>query len=106
MVSLIMQQGNCNAVATYQSLMNYILGPYIAVFMAVYLNDIMIYLDTVAVADHVKHVKIVIDVLRWEQFYLSPGKLWFLCAKMKILGRIVDNHGICMDPDKVDSVIN
>ena len=104
MVSLVMQQGDCNAVATYQSLMNYIFGPHIGVFLDVYLDNIVIYSDSLA--DHVKHVKIVIDILHREKLYLSVMKLKFLCPEMKVLGHIVDDQGIRMDPDKVDSVLN
>ncbi|CDO74639.1 hypothetical protein BN946_scf184822.g2 [Trametes cinnabarina] len=104
MVSLVLQQGDCNAVATYQSLMNHIFGPHIGVFMDVYLDDIAIYSDTLE--DHVRHVRTVIDILRREQLYLSASKLHFLCREMKVLGRIVDDQGIRMDPDKVDSVLN
>ncbi|KAL7284496.1 hypothetical protein ACG7TL_001787 [Trametes sanguinea] len=104
MVSLVLQQGDCNAVATYQSLMNHIFGEYIGVFMDVYLDDIIIYSDTLE--DHRKHCKLVIDRLRSEELYLSATKLRFLCASMKILGRIVDDEGIRMDPEKVDNVLN
>ncbi|OJT15961.1 Transposon Tf2-12 polyprotein [Trametes pubescens] len=90
MVSLVLQQGDCNAVATYQSLMNYLFGPYIGVFLDVYLDDIAIYSDTLS--EHIAHV--------------NATKLHFLCREMKVLGRIVDNEGIRMDPDKVDSILN
>lgn len=63
--------------------MNYIFGPYIGVFMDVYLDDIIIYSDT-----------------------LSATKLHFLAREMKVLGRIIDDQGIRMDPNKVDSVLN
>ena len=46
-----MQIGDCNAPATYQALMNYIFSPYIGVFMDVYLDDIVVYLDTLE--DHI-----------------------------------------------------
>lgn len=104
MVSLVLQQGDCNAVATYQTLMNHIFGSFISVFMDVYLDDIVIYSDTLH--DHIQHVKTVIDILAREKLYLSAGKLQFLCKQMKVLGRIVDDHGVRMDPDKVDSVLN
>lgn len=42
-VSLVMQQGDCNAPATYQALMNHIFSAYIGRFMDVYLDDIIIY---------------------------------------------------------------
>lgn len=43
MISHVVQQGDCNAGATYQSLMNHIFAPYIGVFMHVYLDDIVIF---------------------------------------------------------------
>lgn len=46
MISLVLQQGDCNAVATYQSLMNHFFAPYIGIFMDVYLDDILIYSNT------------------------------------------------------------
>ena len=104
MVSLVLQQGDCNAIATYQTLMNHIFAPYLGVFMDVYLDDITVYLDTLE--KHLKHVKLVIDILKREKLYLSTMKLRFLCHEMKILGRIVDDHGIHMDPEKVNSILN
>ncbi|PIL26323.1 hypothetical protein GSI_12079 [Ganoderma sinense ZZ0214-1] len=104
MVSLVLQQGDCNAVATYQTLMNHIFAPYIGVFLDVYLDDIAVYSDTLEL--HIKHISLVVDILRKEQLYLSASKLKFLCAEMKVLGRIVDDKGIRMDPDKVDNVLN
>lgn len=85
MVSLVMQQGDCNALATYQALMNHIFAPYIGVFMDVYLDDIIIYSDTVD--EHVQHVKTVIDVLTREKLYLSEKKLHFLQQELKVLGQ-------------------
>ncbi|PSR74038.1 hypothetical protein PHLCEN_2v10177, partial [Hermanssonia centrifuga] len=104
MVSLVLQQGDCNAVATYQTLMNHLFGSYIGVFMDVYLDDILIYSDSLP--DHVQHVRTVVDILRREQLYLNKDKLKFLCKELKVLGRIVDDSGIRMDPDKVDSVLH
>ena len=51
MVSLVVQMGNCNAPATYQALMNHIFSLYMGHFLDVYLDNIIIYLDTLA--DHV-----------------------------------------------------
>lgn len=104
MVSLVIQIGDCNAPATYQALMNYLFSAYIGVFMDVYLDDIIIYSDTLE--DHVKHVKLILDILKREKLFLSEKKMHLLCAEMKILGRVVDDEGIKMDPSKVDSVVN
>ena len=61
MISHVMQIGDCNAGTTYQSLMNHIFSLYIGVFMDVYLDDIVIYSNSIE--DHLKHVKIVVDTL-------------------------------------------
>lgn len=37
---------------------------------------------------------------------LSEKKLKFLCDEVKILGRVVDDNGIRMDPEKVDRVLH
>ena len=54
MVSLVLQQGDINGPATYQAVMNHVFAPYIGVFMDVYLDDIVIYSDTIE--EHMKHV--------------------------------------------------
>lgn len=104
MYSLVAQIGDCNVPATYQGLMNHTFSAYIGRFMDIYLDDIIVYSDTLA--EHVKHVKLIIDILTREKLYLSKKKLHFLEPELKILGRIVDDNGIRMDPVKVDSVIN
>ena len=104
MVSLVLQQGDCNTVTTYQTLMNHIFALYLGVFMDVYLDDVAVYSDTLE--EHIAHIKLVIDILKKEKLYLSATKLRFLCREMKILGWIVDDQGIRMDPEKVDNVLS
>jgi len=104
MISHVMQIGNCNASATFQALMNHLFSPYIGVFMDIYIDDVVIYSQTIE--DHVKHVRLVIDVLKHEKFYLNPDKLHFIVSEVKLLGHIVGRNGIQMDPAKVDSVVN
>jgi Reverse transcriptase (RNA-dependent DNA polymerase) len=103
MVSQVIQIGDCNAPATYQALMNHLFSSYIGRFMDVYLDDIVVYSNSLE--DHVEHVKIVLDILRKEKLYLSKGKLRFIADELRILGRVIDDKGIRMDPDKVDSVL-
>ena len=104
MISMVIQIGDCNAPAAYQALMNYLFGNYIGCWMGVYLDDIVIYLNTLE--EHVEHVTTFLDILKHEKLYLSKGKLYFLCKEMRILGCLVGDVGIQMDPDKVDSVLN
>ncbi|QRW20698.1 Transposon Ty3-I Gag-Pol polyprotein [Rhizoctonia solani] len=102
MVSHVMQQGDCNAGATYQALMNHIFAPYIGVFMFVYLDNIVIFSDTIE--EHVKHICTILGVLKRKRLFLSPSKMQFFAEELRILGHIVDKKGIRMDLHKVDSV--
>lgn len=104
MESLTLQQGDCNGPATYQTLMNHIFTSYLGVFMDVYLDDIVIYSDTIT--DHVAHIRKVFDVLRKEKLYLSPDKMNFFANKLTILGHVIDEYGIVMDTNKVNNVLN
>ena len=60
-MSTIIQIRDCNAPSTYQALMNYLFGNYIGWWMDVYLDDIVIYSDTLE--DHVEHIKTVLEIL-------------------------------------------
>ncbi len=91
MLSLVMQQGDCNAPATFQAIMNHIFSPYIGRWMDMYLDDLIVYSDSLE--DHVKQVKLIIDILKRERFYLGEKKVHFLAKELKVLGRIVDHHG-------------
>jgi hypothetical protein len=105
MESLVLQLGDCNVGATYQALMNHIFRPYIGVFMDVYLDDMIIYSDTIE--DHIKHLQIIFEVLRKEKLYLtSADKLDFFAKRFALLGQVIDENGLVMDPDKVDQISN
>ena len=104
MESLVMQQGDCNAGATYQMLMNHIFASHIGVFMYVYLDDIIIFSDSVE--KHIEHIKTVFNILQRERLFLSPNKMQFFANELRILGHVIDDKGIRMDPHKVDKVVN
>ena len=104
MVSHVMQIGDCNAGAMYQLLINHIFASYIGVFMDVYLDDIVIYSDTAE--EHMKHIKMVIDTLHTNKFYLSEHKLQFFMEELHILGHVIDHEGIRMDRNKVNKIQN
>jgi Reverse transcriptase (RNA-dependent DNA polymerase) len=105
MRSLVMLQGDCNSGATFQLIMVSKLAPYIGVFVDVYLNDIIIYSDSIK--DHMEHCHTILSILWKEKFYLTTlDKLQFFAKKLNILGHIIDHKGIMMDPNKVDSIDN
>jgi len=103
MVSTVLQQGDCNAPATYQALMNHLFGEFIGRWMDVYLDNIIIYSDSLS--KHMDHIRTILKILEQEKLYLSEGKLQFLCKELKILGHVMDDEGIRMDPVKVDKIL-
>jgi hypothetical protein len=102
MVSLVLQQGDCNAISTFMSVMTDMFSAYIGVWLEIYLDDLIVHGNDLA--DHVKHVKIVIDTLRKNKFYLAESKMHFLADEIKLLGHIITHKGIYLDPLKVDKV--
>jgi Reverse transcriptase (RNA-dependent DNA polymerase)/Retroviral aspartyl protease len=105
MQSLVMLQGDYNSGATFQLIMVLKLAPYIGVFVDVYLNDIIIYSDSIE--DHMEHCHTIFSILQKEKFYLTTlDKLQCFTEKLNILGHIIDHKGIMMDPNKVDSIDN
>ena len=105
MESLVMQQGDTNGPASWQTLMNRIFAEYIGIFLDVYIDDLVIYSDTIE--EHIEHLMKVFNVLRKQQIYLSTrDKVTLFAEKLVLLGHIIDEDGIMMDPDKVESVMN
>ena len=72
--------------------------------MDIYLDDIVIYSDSLE--EHIQHVKLVLDILLCEKLYLGSSKLRFIAPTVKLLGCVIDDQGIQMDSNKVDTVIN
>src|SRR5438045_9271054 len=58
----VMPFGLCNAPGTFQRLMNFVLQDFLGKFVAVYLNDIIIYSRTYE--QHIDHIQLVFESLR------------------------------------------
>ena len=102
MVSFVIQIGDCNAPATYQALMNHLFSEYIGRFMDVYLDDIVIF--SMTLEDHIRDCKEVIDHLYKNKFFISSNKLQFLANDFKLLGHVIKDGGVALDPAKVDCI--
>src|SRR6202040_2655959 len=84
LVSHTMQQGDCNAPATFQRLMTVIFQQYIGRFVHIYLDDIFVFSNSIEV--HEKHLRLVFDKLRKAQIFLEESKLNLYSKKMDCLG--------------------
>jgi hypothetical protein len=68
----------------------------------VYLDDILIF--SKSEEKHQTHVRLVLDILRREKFYVTKAKSKFAQTEIQYLGHIVNAKSIRPDPKKVSAV--
>src|SRR5688572_13370828 len=73
---LVMPFGLSYALATFQRLMNHVLRDYIGLFVAVYLDDVIIYTKG-TLEQHLDDIKSVFDKLRDAQLKIKVKKCYF-----------------------------
>ena len=95
---LVMPFGLTNAPATFQALMNKILGDLVNKFLVVYLEEILIYSKNKL--NHVGHVKEVLCRLRDNNLYVKGSKCVFHAKEVTFLGYFLNANGLTMDTDK------
>jgi hypothetical protein len=98
----VMPFGLTNAPASFQHFINDTLRDFLDVFCTAYLDDILIYSDSLA--EHQIHVRQVLKKLQQAGLYLKPEKCEFHVQEVKYLGLIITTKGIQMDPAKVAAV--
>jgi hypothetical protein len=103
-VSHIMQQGDCNAPATFQRLMTSIFRDVIGRSVHVYLDDIFVFSDTPE--EHEKHLREVFDRLRSNSLYLKWAKCDLYSRSIDCLGHTIDDKGIHPDTDKLARIVD
>ena len=99
---LVMSFGLCNALATFQALMNDDLRPFLRRFVLVFFDDILIYSETWV--DHLRHLRAVFSKLRRHRLFIKRSKCAFGEATVSYLGHVISAKGVTMDPTKVQVV--
>lgn len=100
----VMPFGLCNAPATFQRLMNTVLHECIGRFVAVYLDDIIVYSRTYE--EHLEHLTRVFEELRKASLKLNSEKCSFFLPNVGFLGHIVGRDGIQPNLENVEKVKN
>ena len=98
----VMGFGLCNAPATFQSLMNHVLRPYLHKCVVVFLDDILIY--SKSWQEHLSHVDSVLTTLSDNQLYCKPTKCVFGTREVTFLGHRISGQTIAPDPQKLKTV--
>ena len=78
--------------------------PSVEEYLQVYLDDIIIYSNNEK--EHIKHVRIVLQLLINNGLYVKLKKCDFHVTKTTFLGFTVSVDGLTMDKDKVKSVLD
>ena len=98
----VMGFGLTNAPATFQTMMNHILRPYLRKFAVVFLDDILIFSKTWK--EHLSHVEMVLQSLEKNQLYCKPSKCQFGATEILFLGHRVSGFSIGPDSEKLKAV--
>uniref|UniRef100_A0ABD2WPB5 RNA-directed DNA polymerase n=1 Tax=Trichogramma kaykai TaxID=54128 RepID=A0ABD2WPB5_9HYME len=96
--------GLAGAPATFQSLMDSIIGPDLEPYAFAYLDDII-----VATSTFEQHKEVLADVLTRltkAGLTINREKSHFCCQEVKYLGVLVDRDGYRPDPEKIEPIIN
>ena len=94
--------GLTNASTTFQECMSRTFKDQVNKFVLVYMDDIIIYSRTAA--EHLEHLRVVLQILRENQFYCKKSKCQFALPEMLYLGHTVSEKGIAVDPKKIAKV--
>ena len=100
---LVMPFGLCNAPASFQRLMNKVFADNIGTFVAVYLDDILIFSRDIE--EHWQHLRWALQRLREVKLYGRLHKCKFLKDQVEYLGFEVSPSGIKASPGKIKAVI-
>lgn len=93
-----------NAPATWQRLIDRVLGPELEPYVFSYFDDVIIVSDTFN-----KHLEVLKEVMsRFEKANLTINfeKSYFCREELKYLGYVVNREGLHVDPDKVRAIID
>ena len=100
---LVMPFGLCNAPATFQRLMNKVFTDNIGKFIAVYLDDILVFSQNMD--EHWRHLRWALEQLKKAKLYGRLQKCEFLKDQVDYLGFEVSPRGIQASPEKVRVII-
>lgn len=96
--------GLTNAPATFQALVDKLLGPELEPYCFKYLDDIVIV--TPDAETHFKILEEVLERLLSAGLTLNRDKCQFCRSELKFLGYVINRQGLHVDPEKVSAIVN
>jgi transposase InsO family protein len=99
---LVMPYGLTNNPAIFQRMMNTLFSDCIDVFVVVYIDDILIF--SKSEAEHIHHVKHVLQILQDNNLYAKIEKSLFHQKYVEFVGYEISSDGIRMNQGKLSTV--
>lgn len=98
----VMPFGLHSAGATFQRLLDKVIGPELEPKVFAYLDDLVVVSSTFD--EHLQLLRVVFERLRKAGLRLNPEKCNFCKRELKYLGHVVNSEGISTDPEKVRAI--
>ena len=99
----VMPMGFRNSPAIHQRRVTNALRQYIGKICHVYLDDIVVWSDSIE--DHIKNVHKILEALRLAKLYVNEKKTNLFAYEIKFLGHKISQSGIEADGSKVDKIL-
>jgi hypothetical protein len=100
---IVMSFGLTNAPVYFMNLMNKVFMEYLDRFVVVFIDVILVYSNNDS--DHEEHLRMVLQKLRDNRLYARFSKCEFWIDEVPLLGHIISNGGISVDPAKVREIV-
>ena len=91
--------GLCNSPATFMRVMNKIFGHLYDEFIIAYMDDILIFSDSLT--QHIEHLNQVFQILEQHQLFVKPEKCQFGVDETTFCGTVISKDGISLDKSKL-----
>ncbi|MEO6104059.1 MAG: reverse transcriptase domain-containing protein, partial [Pseudoxanthomonas sp.] len=98
----VLPMGLCNSPGVFMQLMNDTFREYLDKFVLVFLDDIIVYSDTLE--EHERHVRQALARLRQQRLYAKLSKSALCKREVEFLGHMVGEHGLRVMQDKIEAV--
>ena len=98
----VLPMGLCNSPGIFMQLMNDTFAEFLNKFVLVFLDDIIVYSDTLE--EHEEHVRQALKRLREQRLYAKASKSALCKREVEFLGHMVGVRGLRVMQDKIEAV--
>jgi hypothetical protein len=98
----VLPMGLCNSPGVFMALMNDTFREYLDKFVLVFLDDIIVYSDSLE--DHERHLRLALQQLRKQRLYAKLSKSALCMTEVEFLGHYVGQRGLRVMEDKIAAV--